>query len=82
MDNFYRYTRNNDSTITLEGAGGMIGDMTKEAVAVATLNNCSVNFMFNKVCVNVSKHSDFGSVSSLALIAVQQGKSSVYGKGV
>ncbi|HHB9680589.1 TPA: hypothetical protein ACOAY7_002972 [Vibrio cholerae] len=70
------------SNISLGFRFGTIDDMTKEAIEVAKLLDTKVNFEFNGVLVNVSKHSDVEDVCFKTMDALKIGKKSVYGKGV
>lgn len=72
----------NWSNVSLGFRFGTIDDMTKEAIEVAKLLDTKVNFEFNGVTVNVSKHSDVEDVYFKTMDALKIGKKSVYGKGV
>ena len=69
----------NWSNVSLGRRGGIISDMTKEAIVIAKLLDTKVNFEFNGVTVNVSKYSDWRDVTISVHEAIQSGKISVYG---
>lgn len=72
----------NWSHVSLGWRSGSIDNMTKEAIEVAKTLDTKVDFEFNGVKVNVSKHSDWKDVTIDVHEAIQSGKKSVYGKGV
>ena len=72
----------NWSNVSLGWRSGSIDNMTKEAIKIAELLDTKVNFEFNSVTVNVSKHSGWKDVTLSVHEAVQAGKTSAHGKGV
>lgn len=69
----------NWSNVSLGWRSGSINNMTEEAIVIAKLLDTKVNFEFNSVTVNVSKHSDWKDVTISVHEAIQSGKKSVYG---
>lgn len=72
----------NWSNVSLGYRFGNINEVIKEAIEIAKLLDTKVNFEFNGVLVNVSKHSDVEDVYFKTMDALKIVKKSVYGKGV